>query len=140
MAKFDESRIVVDETGYNYVTVTPQEILKWGGYCICNGCNNQFLRENMNLCFAAGDTYCDKCFNDMRKRWKRNLSKQDIEYDLKLQAIQALDWYKYHLDDEFRTKIIRQNEEASHYNEHIINLVNDDEFEKILKELAEDEN
>lgn len=140
MAKFDESRILVDETGYNYVKVTPQEILKWGGYCICNGCNNQFLRENMNLCFAAGDTYCDKCFNDMRKRWKRDLSKEDIEYDLKLQDSQALDWYKYHLDDEFRAKIIRQNEEASHYNEHIINLVNDDEFEKILKELAENEN
>lgn len=140
MAKFDESRILVDETGYNYVKVTPQEILNWGGYCICNSCNNQFLRENMNLCFAAGDTYCDKCFNDMRKRWKRNLSKEDIEYDLKLQDSQALDWYKYHLDDEFRAKIIRQNEEASHYSEHIINLVNDDEFEKILKELAEDEN
>lgn len=140
MAKFDESRILVDETGYNYVKVTPQEILNWGGYCICNGCNNQFLKENLNLCFAAGDTYCDKCFNDMRKRWKRNLSKEDIEYDLKLQDSQALDWYKYHLDDEFRAKIIRQNEEASHYNEHIINLVNDDEFEKILKELAEDEN
>ena len=76
----------------------------------------------------------------MRKRWKRDLSKEDIEYDLKLQDSQALDWYKYHLDDEFRAKIIRQNEEASHYNEHIINLVNDDEFEKILKELAEDEN
>ena len=98
MAKFDESRILVDETGYNYVKVTPQEIIKWGGYCVCNGCNNQFLRENMNLCFAAGDTYCDKCFNDMRKRWKRNLSKEDIEYDLKLQDSQALDWYKYHLD------------------------------------------
>ena len=140
MTKFDESRILVDETGYNYVKVTPQEVLKWGGYCVCNGCNNQFLRENMNLCFAAGDTYCDECFNDMRKGWKRNLSKEDIEYDLKLQDSQALDWYKYYLDDDFRAKIIRQNEESNHYSEHVINLVDDDEFERILRELAEDEN
>ena len=140
MQKFDEKRIITDETGYNYVKVTPQEVLKWGGYCICNSCNNQFLNENMNLCFAAGDTYCDKCFDNMRKRWKRDLSKEDIEYDLKLQDSGALDWYKYHLDDDFRAKIIRQNEESSRYAEHIINLVNDEDFEKILKELAEDEN
>ena len=93
----------------------------------------------MNLCFAAGDVYCNKCFDRMKKHWK-NFSKEDIEYDIKLQDEMSLDWYKYHLDDDFRAKIIRQNEESSHYAEHTINLVSDDDFEQILKELAEDEN
>lgn len=110
MAKFDKSRIQFDETGYNFVSVTPQEVIKWGGYCVCNGCNNQFLEENMNLCFAAGDVYCNECFNDMRKGWKR-FSKEDIKYDLRLQDSQALDWYKYHLDDDFRAGVIRKNQE-----------------------------
>ena len=140
MAKFDESRIITDEgTGYNYVVVTPIEVVKWGGYCSCNSCYGQFLKENMNLCFAAGDVYCNKCFDRMKKHWK-NFSKEDIEYDIKLQDEMSLDWYKYHLDDDFRAKIIRQNEESSHYAEHSINLVSDDDFEQILKELAEDEN
>lgn len=94
---FDEKRIQVDETGYNFVEVYPEEIFNWGGMCICNGCNEQFLEENMYLCFAATDTYCKECFNNMRKRWK-NMSKEDIAFDLKLQDETALDWYKYHLD------------------------------------------
>jgi len=105
MKRFDESRILVDELGYNYVKVTPEEVIKWGGFCICNRCNNQFLDEDMNLCFAAGDTYCDKCFKNMRKEWKRELTKEDIEYDLRIQNEASLNWYKYHLDDEYRMKI-----------------------------------
>lgn len=110
MASFDESRIITDDTGYNYVVVTPIEVVKWGGYCICNGCNGQFLEEDMNLCFAAGDVYCNKCFDRMKKHWK-NFSKEDIEYDIKLQDEMSLDWYKYHLDDDFRAGVIRKNRE-----------------------------
>lgn len=107
---FDESRIQVDETGYNFVEVYPEEVYHWGGYCICNSCNNQFTKENMYLCFAATDTYCKKCFDDMRKRWKRSLSKEDIAFDLKLQDERALDWYKYHLDFNIGTTLHKIND------------------------------
>jgi len=105
--KFDESRIITDETGYNYVRVTPQEILNWGGYCICNGCNKQFLDEDMNLFFGCTDTYCDTCFDRMKQRWK-TYSKEDIEYDIAIQKEESLNWYKYHLDDEYREMINNQ--------------------------------
>lgn len=98
MKPFNISRIAVDKpTGYNYVRVTPREVMNWGGWCICNGCNRQFLDEDLYLCFALTDCYCEECFNRIRKSWKK-LSKEDIEYDLKIQDEQSLDWYKYHLD------------------------------------------
>ena len=124
MRKFDESRILTDETGYNYVKVTPEEVRRWGGFNICNGCNNQFLDEDMNLFYAGTDTYCDKCFEAMRKRWK-TYPKEDIEYDLKLQNEGSLDWYKYHLDDEYRLKILsKSNPELWFY--QMINIASED--------------
>lgn len=145
MAKFDESRILIDEgTGYSYVKVNPKEVIDWGGFCICNSCNNQFLGEDLNLCFVAGDTYCDKCFNDMRKRWKRSLSREDIEYDLALQDDQSLDWYKYHLDSDYRNKIIRQNTIIQNTNKDyiskILNKFEDIDFDNLLKEVMSDNN
>lgn len=104
MQQFDEKRIITDETGYNYVKVTPKEVRKWGGYNICNGCNGEFLNENMNLFFAGTDTYCDKCFEEMKKNW-RTYSKDDLAYDIRLQDEMALDWYKFHLDDQYRLDV-----------------------------------
>ena len=114
MKKFDESRIMTDETGYNYVRVTPEEVRRWGGFNICNGCNGQFLEEDMNLVFACTDTYCDKCFNEMREIWK-SFSKEDIDYDMHIQNKNSLDWYKFHLDDEFRLKILIKNDPEAWY-------------------------
>ena len=128
--KFDESRIITDETGYNYVRVTPREILNWGGYCICNSCGKQFLDKEMNLFWAGSDTYCDDCFNKMKQRWK-NYSKEDLEYDISLQNQEALPWYKYHLDKEFRDAIINTNNTFS-------NEETDDIIDEILDGKAED--
>lgn len=133
MAKFDESRIITDETGYNYVRVTPEEVRAWGGYNICNGCNGEFLDEDMNLFWAGTDTYCDKCFNEMKKRWK-HYSKEDLDYDISKQNEMALDWYKYHLDSDFRDEIIRQNSTQPMISP--FDLITDDEFMKILEELG----
>ena len=107
--KFDKNRIITDETGYNYVRVTPEEILNWGGYCICNSCGQQFLDKDQNLFFAGADVYCDDCFEKMKQRWK-TYSKEDLEYDLKLQEAEALNWYKYHLDSDYRHQVNKQYE------------------------------
>lgn len=136
---FDEKRIKVLDCGYNYVEVTPEEVLNWGGYCVCNGCNGQFLNKNMYLIYLLSDTYCEDCFKE-RIRSFNTMSHEDIDSDLELQNRDSLDWYKYHLDDDFRAKIIRQNEESNHYSEHVINMINDSDFEEILKELTKDEN
>ena len=63
------------------------------------------------------------------------MSHEDMDSDLELQNRDSLDWYKCYLDDDFRAKIIRQNEESNHYSEHVINMINDSDFEEILKEL-----
>ena len=99
MNKFNKERIITDPCGYNYVRVTPEEVFKWGGHGICNSCNGQFLEEDLNLCFVLADCYCDECFEEIKKRWSE-MNKEDIEYDLKLQERESLDWYMYHLDDE----------------------------------------
>ena len=91
-----EKRIKETKVGYNYVIVTPQEILNWGGMCICDGCNKPFLTENMYLVWALTDTYCKSCF----EKWKRRslkYSKKDVNYDLSLQLGLSLRWYEYHL-------------------------------------------
>ena len=126
-----ESRIITDETGYNYVKVKPEEVFKWGGYCICNSCNNQILDEDLNLVWACSDTYCNECFEDMRKRWK-TYSKEDIEYDLALQKENALDWYRYHLDEEYRDKIL---EETKKYYEDInTKVINIDDIDTLFED------
>lgn len=108
MTKFDESRILKDKSGYNYVRVTPEEIINWGGYCVCNGCNNQYINEDQNLVFILGDVYCDRCFNEIKDRWHNytDISKEDIEGDLGIQERESLEWYKYHLDKDYRNEVI----------------------------------
>ena len=80
--------------GFSYVEVTLEEVQKWGGFGICNGCGE--FHDKMNLCFVLNDTYCDECFNDLQERMK-TYSKEDIEYDLEYQKDRDIKWYEYHL-------------------------------------------
>lgn len=90
------SRLKVTKEEFNYIEVTPEEILLWGGICICNHCGKQFLNENMYLVFVLTDTYCKHCFEEWKNRDK-GLTKDDIEFDLRLQREMSLKWYDYHL-------------------------------------------
>ena len=125
MIKFDESRIVVHPTGYNYVRVTPTEVMNWGGLCICNHCNEVFTNQDMNLCWSLTDTYCDKCFKRIADSWY-NLPKEDIAQDLVLQKQMSLEWYKYHLDEEYRLELIKKNPSNMQYmsDNDLINFIN----------------
>lgn len=115
---FDEKRIKVLDCGYNYVEVTPEEVLNWGGYCVCNGCNGQFLNKNMYLIYLLSDTYCEDCFKE-RIRSFNNMSHEDIDSDLELQNSDSIDWYKYHLDDDFRQSVIQKNSDFTNFDEFI---------------------
>lgn len=112
--KFDESRIETHPTGYNYVRVLPFEVFNWGGMCICNSCNKQVTNHKMNLCWSLTDTYCDECFERIQESWY-NLPKEDIAQDLVLQEQMSLDWYKYHLDEEYRLELIKKNPSNMQY-------------------------
>ena len=92
-----EDRIKYTDRGFSYVEVTPYENIKWGGFCICNGCNNDFENENMYLVYVLADTYCKECFNEWLERQKE-YSQEDVEYDLHIQNGNDIEWYKYHLD------------------------------------------
>ena len=115
---FDEKRIKVLDGGVNYVEVTPEEVLNWGGYCVCNGCNGQFLNKNMYLIYLLSDTYCEDCFKE-RIEMLNNMSHEDMDSDLELQNSDSLDWYKYHLDDDFRQSVIQKNSDFTDFDEFI---------------------
>lgn len=102
-----EDRVKYTERGFSYVEVTPQENMSWGGMCVCNSCNEQFTEENMYLSFVLADTYCKKCWENILKRQK-TYSQEDVDYDLALQNRNHLDWYKYHLDKDFRNKVLSE--------------------------------
>ena len=102
---FDTSRIKTTNRGFNYVEVTPREVFAWGGMCICNGCNNQFLEDNMYLSFVLADTYCKDCWEDILKRQEK-YSDEDVQYDLKLQNESSENCYRYHLDSNYRFDVI----------------------------------
>lgn len=134
MAKFNEERIKETNLGFNYVEVTPYENISWGGYCVCNGCNNQFENENMNLVYVLGDTYCNKCFTEWVKR-TNSYDKEDIDYDLRKQKQDSLDWYKYHLDSEFRREVAKRNRELE---EEMYSKEDIEDFEAFIRGILED--
>lgn len=52
------NKIEYTERGFDFVKVSPLDIINWGGFCVCNGCNGQFLEEDMYLVYVLGDCYC----------------------------------------------------------------------------------
>ena len=90
------SKIEYTDRGFNYVEVTPIQNVSWGGYCICNGCNGEFIHENMYLVFVLGDVYCKNCFNEWLERSKK-YKQSDVDEDLRYQKEHSFQWYKYHL-------------------------------------------
>ena len=102
-----EDRIKYTPQGFSYVEVSPIEVVSWGGECICNGCDRAILDDNMYLSFILTDTYCKDCWEDILKR-QRRMPKEDRAHDLKIQIDQHLNWYRYHLDTEFRHKLIEK--------------------------------
>lgn len=80
--------------GFSYIDVTIENCINWGGLGICNDCGA--ICSELKLIWALRDTYCNKCFDEWLERSK-NYSKEDIEYDLKLQREQDKKWYEYHM-------------------------------------------
>lgn len=105
-----EDRIKYTPKGFSYIEVTPREIFAWGGMCICNGCNEQITKDTMNLSFVLCDTYCKDCWQEILKR-QEELSQEDTDYDLAIQNEQHLQWYKFHLDKDFRNHIMGETDE-----------------------------
>lgn len=88
-------RIQYTEEGFSYVEVTMKECINWGGWCICNGCNN--LSDDLKLVYILNDTYCPKCFEEWVERSKK-YSKEDRDMDLALQNKHHKDWYSMHIN------------------------------------------
>lgn len=86
--------------GFSYIDVNLLDVLSWGGYGICNGCNEGPLSD-MKLVFVLGDTYCQHCFDEWQERAK-SYSKEDIEADLNYQKAHHIDWYKYLIKEEIK--------------------------------------
>lgn len=79
--------------GFSYIDITIFDCLSWGGLGICDGCGKP--HKELKLIYVLHDTYCNKCFDTWLKR-SAKYSKEDIEYDLKIQKENHIKWYKYH--------------------------------------------
>lgn len=88
-------RIKYTPQGFSYVDVTVAECVKWGGYCICNSCNE--ICGDLKLIYVLGDTYCTKCFKEWVER-NKNMKKEDIKHDLAYQNQNHIEWYGYHIN------------------------------------------
>ena len=78
------NKIEYTERGFNFVKVTPIQNVSWGGYCVCNGCNGQFINEDMYLVFVLGACYCERCFKKWLERSKK-YRQEDMNEDLRYQ-------------------------------------------------------
>ena len=90
------SKLKYTPQGFSYVDVSLEQCLKWGGYGICDGCNKGPFKK-LKLIYVLNDTYCEDCFNKWQERAK-TYSKEDVEYDLKVQNDNHIRWYSYHLN------------------------------------------
>ena len=80
--------------GFSYVDVTVEECIAWGGFCVCNGCNE--ICGDLKLIYVLNDTYCTRCFKEWVERSK-NMDENDRKYDLALQNKNDKNWYSYHI-------------------------------------------
>jgi len=93
-----EKRIKFTNKAFNYIEVSPEEIISWGGFCICGFCNEQILDKHMYLIYVLHDVYCHKCFSNwvMKQIFYKE---EDILYDLKIQNQNSFNYYKNYLGD-----------------------------------------
>ena len=80
--------------GFSYINVDLFQVVKWGGYGICDFCGKGPFHE-MKLIYILHDTYCENCFNKWLESCK-TYSKEDIEEDLKIQNDFDIEWYRAH--------------------------------------------
>lgn len=73
-----------------------QELKSYVASILCNGCNGQFLEDDMYLVFVLGDCYCERCFKEWLERAKK-YKQEDVDEDLRYQKEHSFQWYKYHL-------------------------------------------
>ena len=90
------SKLKYTPQGFSYIDIGLDDCLRWGGMGICNSCGKGPFKK-LKLVYVLTDTYCENCFNEWLERSK-NMSKQDVEHDLKIQDENHIRWYRYHLN------------------------------------------
>lgn len=76
-------------TGYTYLPVTREHCYNWGGWAVCDHCNQEFFEGY--LVFVLNGCLCPSCFHDWIKRAK--IYKEDLQY----QQEHSQAWYDYHI-------------------------------------------
>ena len=79
------SKLKYTPQGFSYIDIGLDDCLRWGGMGICNSCGKGPFKK-LKLVYVLTDTYC------------KNMSKQDVEHDLKIQDENHIRWYRYHLN------------------------------------------
>ena len=76
-------------TGYTYSPVTINHMLNWGGFGVCDLCNNPM--SHGYLVFILNSCLCPQCFNDWIAR--ANIYPEDLAF----QEANQQQWYDYHI-------------------------------------------
>ena len=80
--------------GFTYLPVSYLDCLSWGGFGICDFCNQNM--QHAYLVFVLNSCICSKCFNEWIERSK-SYPQEDVDYDLHIQEQYQDAWYKRHL-------------------------------------------
>ncbi len=73
--------------GYSYVKCKREDCLEWGGFAICDDCNED-MTDDVYLIFILNRAFCTKCFAEWQNRSTR------YSEDLQLQKESQKRWYK----------------------------------------------
>ena len=81
--------------GFTYLPVTRENCLNWGGFGVCDSCNQNMMHGY--LVHVLNSCICSRCLNEWIER-SSHYSKEDIEHDLRYQQENQDAWYKWHTD------------------------------------------
>lgn len=76
-------------TGYTYLPVEHRHMLNWGGFGVCDYCNQNMMHGY--LVFVLNSCICSRCLNEWLDR--ANIYPEDLAF----QEANQQQWYDWHI-------------------------------------------
>ena len=89
-------KVLKTKAGYKYVEVDLLDCLSWGGFGVCDYCNQPIKAVGNGkgyLVWVLNSCICENCFNGFLRR------EVGYEEDLQKQEVEAMPYFRYHLGE-----------------------------------------